>query len=319
MNIKFAAEAFSSYNGYYWLSIIEKEIRGLRVGGSVFWWHFVVRMLRLKLKPPCLWASDGAHTPPEKFLQTVLVWGFCFTGGDSCGSVGNSATNWFPAALWATALGSKEGLSTHTWKPDGKAPSSGCIKDQILFCECSDTVFSCLLNSFFTEKEKIKGKIRERKGERQGITWTQGSLLTCPETQGGNTLGKSLALSKSGFLHRGMRTLPQCFQILGRWTFTVSCQLSSPYSVGTNVPWSLFSCFLSSITPGVSIISLLGWRGEKKHNRLCHLLPELASSLSLSLLICKMRLTIHTWKGCFYKSCKNSKYMVNHLLFYTSE
>lgn len=66
MNIKFTTEVFSSYNGHYWLCIIDEEIHGIWVGDPVFWWHFVVRLSSLK---PGVW--DWSH--PASGHQMALT------------------------------------------------------------------------------------------------------------------------------------------------------------------------------------------------------------------------------------------------------
>lgn len=86
-----------------------------------------------------------------------------------------------------------------------KHPVQAILKAKSCFCECSDTVFS---GSFFVPFKQLSS--RERKDQRnkqrkktrgRGYYLDLGITADLLETQGRSILGKSLALSKPGFLH----------------------------------------------------------------------------------------------------------------------
>lgn len=103
--------------------------------------------------------------------------------------------------------------------------------------------------------------LRERKDQRkggerkkEGIIWTQESLLTEREPQDRNTLGKSLALSKLGFLHAWSEETASVFQVSREVDFY--CFVSS-HGLTLQELWCLdLSLVFSPAVPRVSIISL---------------------------------------------------------------
>lgn len=78
------------------------------------------------------------------------------------------------------------------------------LKAKSRFCECSDTVFSGLIFGPFKQlpfRERKDQRNKQRKKTRGRGYLDLGITADLLETQRRSTLGKSLALSKPGFLH----------------------------------------------------------------------------------------------------------------------
>lgn len=192
-----------------------------------------------------------------------------------------------------------------------KRPTQAVLKAKSCFCQCSDTVSSCLVFVPFKQlsywERKDQTKSRERELEREGIVWTRESLLTYRETQSASTLDKSLALSKPAFHHIG-NDEDAASVLSDLWGGEFLLCFVSSYLLTLQEQWCLDRSPPAFSPPLFLESSQSVYREEvvkAKHNTtqcnsLCHSPSEPVSSLSLSLRICKMRI-ICTWNS-FYKN-----------------
>lgn len=154
-------------------------------------------------------------------------------------------------------------------------------------------MLSCLVfqTASLQRKEKTKGKKQRKQARERGIIWTRESLLIYRGTQSGSILGKLLVLSKPGFLYTWNEDTVSGLSDLWGGEFLLCAVNNHPPTLRELLCLDFFSVFSPPI-----LYQSAGLKWLKK-KRLCQLPPELVTSLSLSLLMYKMKLTTPNYLG----------------------